>query len=104
MPLRSNVQVHFPGDRGGFVSMESSRKVRTLQGGAPCESEGRVGESRFGRKVQQKKYRFPPRRGVRVKRWGKSPPLQRQLRRHGKPRVVQDRTGEGLPARRIPGY
>ncbi len=27
--------------------------------------------------------------GVRVKRWGKSPPLQAQARRHGKPHRVQ---------------
>ncbi len=30
---------------------------------------------------------------VRVKRWGKSPPLSQQCGRHGKPRVVQDQIG-----------
>jgi hypothetical protein len=30
---------------------------------------------------------------VRVKRWGKSPPLRQQCRGHGKPRVVQDQIG-----------
>jgi hypothetical protein len=30
---------------------------------------------------------------VRVKRWGKSPPLRQQWRRLGKPRVVQDQIG-----------
>jgi hypothetical protein len=30
---------------------------------------------------------------VRVKRWGKSPPLRQQWRRQGKPRVVQDQIG-----------
>jgi hypothetical protein len=30
---------------------------------------------------------------VRVKRWGKSPPLTRQRVRHGKPRVVQGQIG-----------
>jgi hypothetical protein len=30
---------------------------------------------------------------VRVKRWGKSPPLTQQCVRHGKPRVVQGQIG-----------
>jgi hypothetical protein len=30
---------------------------------------------------------------VRVKRWGKSPPLRQQWQRQGKPRVVQDQIG-----------
>jgi hypothetical protein len=30
---------------------------------------------------------------VRVKRWGKSPPLRWQHRGHGKPREVQDQIG-----------
>ena len=30
---------------------------------------------------------------VRVKRWGKSPPLRQQWRRQGKPRAVQDQIG-----------
>src|SRR6266849_4353408 len=35
---------------------------------------------------------------ARVKRWGKSPPLRWQHRRHGKPRVVQGQIGgEGRP-------
>jgi len=32
-------------------------------------------------------------RQVRVKRWGKSPPLVWQQARHGKPRVVQGQIG-----------
>ncbi len=57
-----------------------------------------------GRKVQQKAYRrWPARAQVRVKWWGKSPPRRGQPERHCKPRVVQDRTGEGLPARQSPG-
>lgn len=57
-----------------------------------------------GRKVQQKAYRrWPARAQVRVKWWGKSPPRRGQPERHCKPRVVQDRTGEGLPARPSPG-
>jgi hypothetical protein len=56
-----------------------------------------------GRKVPQKSYRQRPARvRARVKWWGKSPPRQGQPRRHGKPRAVQDRTGEGLPARYKP--
>ena len=38
-----------------------------------------------------------------MKWWGKSPPRRGQPKRHGKPRVVQDRTGEGLPVRLSPG-
>ena len=39
-----------------------------------------------------------PRRLVRVKRWGKSPPRQQQCWRHGKPRAVQGQIGgEGWP-------
>jgi hypothetical protein len=30
---------------------------------------------------------------VRVKRWGKSPPLRQQWRGHGKPRAVQGQIG-----------
>lgn len=57
-----------------------------------------------GRKVQQETYRrWPARAQVRVKWWGKSPPRRGQPERHCKPRVVQDRTGEGLPARQSPG-
>ena len=57
-----------------------------------------------GRKVQQETYRrWPARVQVRVKWWGKSPPRRGQPERHCKPRVVQDRTGEGLPARQSPG-
>ena len=40
-------------------------------------------------------------RGVRVKRWGKSPPLRGRPRRHGKPNPVQDKQGpsSGRPPR-----
>ncbi len=48
---------------------------------------------------------------VRVKRWGKSPPLQAQARRHGKPHRVQGQIGDPGAARSIfrfggmgPGY
>ncbi len=37
--------------------------------------------------------------GVRVKRWGKSPPPQEQSRGHGKPRPVQDQIGSPGTAR-----
>ena len=36
---------------------------------------------------------------VRVKRWGKSPPLQAQARRHGKPHRVQGQIGNRGAAR-----
>src|ERR1051325_5138847 len=48
---------------------------------------------------------------VRVKRWSKSPPLQAQARRHGKPHRVQGQIGDHGAARSIvphrgtsPGY
>src|SRR4051794_34824108 len=42
----------------------------------------------------------PPRfGGVRVKRWSKSPPLQAQARRHGKPHRVQGQIGDHAAAR-----
>ena len=56
-----------------------------------------------GRKVPQKIHRrWPARAQVRVKWWGKSPPRLGQPTRHGKPHAVQDRTGEGRPARSHP--
>src|SRR6266850_8013741 len=48
--------------------------------------------------------------GVRVKRWSKSPPLQAQARRHGKPHRVQGQIGDHGAARSMarvgsgPGY
>ena len=39
---------------------------------------------------------------VRVKRWGKSPPLQAQARRHGKPHRVQGQIGDRGAARSMP--
>lgn len=54
---------------------------------------------RDGRPVPQKTNRRFLRVPARVKRGGKSSPLPRQRRRHGKPRVVQDKQGKGrLPA------
>lgn len=54
---------------------------------------------RDGRPVPQKTNRRGLRVPARVKRGGKSSPLPRQRRRHGKPRVVQDKQGKGrLPA------
>jgi hypothetical protein len=47
--------------------------------------------------------RWVARPQVRVKWWSKSPPRIRVTGRHGKPRVVQDRTGKGLPVRSFPG-
>ena len=65
-----------------------SRKVRTPEGNVPRENGGRSASRPAGRKVPQKIYRpgrdeeskrqrrqdIQP--GVRVKWWGKSPPLQ----------------------------
>ena len=105
LPLSSGVGLPLlPGRsrRGRPPGGLPSRKVRTPQGSAPRENGGRQGASPAGRKVPQKTNRpsalFELRR-ARVKRWGKSPPRQGRPRRQGKPRAVQDRTGEGRPAR-----
>src|SRR5204862_862611 len=47
-------------------------------------------------------YSSKERRRVRVKRWGKSPPLQAQARRHGKPHRVQGQIGDRGAARSMP--
>ena len=43
-------------------------------------------------------------RQARVKRWGKSPPLQAQARRHGKPHRVQGQIGDPGVARSNPAF
>lgn len=66
----------------------------------------KVGDGRRekpGQTVQQKDTADGRKAQVRVKWWGKSPPRIRATGRHGKPRVVQDITGKGLPARQLPG-
>ena len=76
------------------------RKVRTSQGSAPLESGGTVGKAMVTDSATEN---TPPVR-VRLKWWSKSPPRRWQQRRHGKPRVMQDKQGEGrLPATRPPG-
>ncbi len=76
------------------------RKVRTPQGAMPRNPGLRAGDTR-GRKAEclptesatetQTAAGFWPE--ARVKRWGKSPPLQEQSRRHGKPHRVQGQIG-----------
>lgn len=41
--------------------------------------------------------------GVRVKRWGKSPPRRQQCRRHEKPSRVQGKIGDGVARSFVPG-
>ena len=53
------------------------------------------------RKVPQKTNRLARKGRVRVKRWGKSPPLQAQARRHGKPHRVQGQIGDPGAARSV---
>jgi len=50
------------------------------------------GSNRDGQ-CHRKQTAVPARETVRVKRWGKSPPLQGRPRRHGKPNPVQDKQG-----------
>jgi hypothetical protein len=60
-----------------------------------CHRKQTAGEAQLG-DIPQENLRdvFVTRAApVRVKRWGKSPPLVWQHMRHGKPRVVQDQIG-----------
>lgn len=112
-PGTANVLPPLPG-RSQQARTRRLRKVRTPQGSAPHENGGR--KSRDNR-TESAAESIPPMASgsdplhaetahnaqVRVKWWGKSPPRQGQPRRHGKPRAVQDRTGEGRPVRQSPG-
>ena len=89
--------------RSQFPRKREVRKVRTPQGNAPHESEGRVTRGTWTDSAAERYRRWAARSQVRVKWWSKSPPRIRVTGRHGKPRVVQDRTGKGLPARSFPG-
>ena len=86
---------------GRSFAQAEVRKVRTPQGNAPHESEGREPRGTRTDSAAERYRRWPDasQAQARVKWWSKSPPRIRVTGRHGKPRVVQDRTGEGLPAR-----
>jgi len=88
--------------RSQFPRKRWLRKVRTPQGNAPHESEGREPRGTRTDSAAERYRRWPARAQARVKWWSKSPPRIRVTGRHGKPRVVQDRTGEGRPARYKP--
>ena len=111
-------RIAFPG------AIRGRRKVRTPKGAMPRNWPGRRkkagGEIHAGgdavRRPDGKCHRNLDRPGlgneggVRVKRWGKSPPLQAQARRHGKPHRVQGQIGDLGAARstfrtaeRVPG-
>jgi hypothetical protein len=90
--------VPLPG-RSQFPRKREVRKVRTPQGNAPHESEGREPRGTRTESAAERYRRWSARAQVRVKWWSKSPPRIRVTGRHGKPRVVQDRTGEGWLAR-----
>src|SRR5205809_617891 len=75
---------------------------RNLQGTERCWLRDRCGWRRreaSQRKVPQRIYRPLNFQRVRVKRRGKSPPLQAQARRHGKPHRVQGQIGDRGVAR-----
>jgi hypothetical protein len=95
---QTSLLVPLPG-RSQFPRKREVRKVRTPQGNAPHESEGRgTRESRTDSAAERYR-RWASRSQARVKWWSKSPPRIQVTGRQGKPRVVQDRTGEGRPAR-----
>ena len=60
------------------------------------------GSNRDGQ-CHRKQTAVPARETVRVKRWGKSPPLRGRPRRHGKPNPVQDEQGPSEVAHQGPG-
>ena len=83
------------------------RKVRTPQSTMPRNS-GSAGDTRGRRRRESSRRTVPQRRyrlgcgntvGVRVKRWGKSPPREAQATRHGKPHRVQGQIGNRGAAR-----
>ena len=90
---------------GRSFAQAEVRKVRTPQGNAPHESEGREPRGTRTDSAAERYRRWPDasQAQARVKWWSKSPPRIRVTGRHGKPRVVQDRTGKGLPVRSFPG-
>ena len=60
----------------------------------PVQPEIHAGDALQNASTDSATENIPPRAiEVRVKRWGKSPPLQEQSRRHGKPRPVQGQIG-----------
>jgi hypothetical protein len=95
--IRTTLVVPLPG-RPQFPRKRQLRKVRTPQGNAPHESEGREPRGTRTDSAAERYRRWPARAQARVKWWSKSPPRIRVTGRHGKPRVVQDRTGDGRPA------
>jgi hypothetical protein len=95
---QANLPSPLPG-RSQFPRKREVRKVRTPQGNVPHESEGREPRGTRTDSAAERYRRWTARSQARVKWWSKSPPRIRVTGRHGKPRVVQDRTGEGRPAR-----
>ncbi len=85
--------------RSQFPRKWEVRKVRTPQGNVPHESEGWEPRGTRTDSAAERYRRWAARSQARVKWWSKSPPRIRVTGRHGKPRVVQDRTGEGRPVR-----
>ena len=65
--------------------------------GIPTDSATENKPPLRGFQISNLKFEIPG--GVRVKRWSKSPPLQAQARRHGKPHRVQGQIGDHGAAR-----
>jgi hypothetical protein len=93
-----SVQPPLPG-RSQSPRKRGVRKVRTPQGNAPHESEGRGTRESRTESAAERYRRWAARSQARVKWWGKSSPRIQVTGRQGKPRVVQDRTGGGRPVR-----
>jgi len=95
-------------------AMPRNRSTPTQEGAGRIHAGGEVVRPPHG-KCHREHTAKPGRRllevpAVRVKRWGKSPPLQAQARRQGKPRRVQGQIGNPGAARsmfrtaeRVPG-
>ena len=71
-----------------------------LRAGFPVKTGGACVKA-SSRQVQQKTYHLPPK--ARLKRWGKSPPLPRQLGRQCKPNPMQDEIGNQVARLMVSG-
>ena len=71
-----------------------------LRAGFPVKAGGACVKA-SSRQVQQKTYHLPPK--ARLKRWGKSPPLPRQLGRQCKPNPMQDEIGNQVARLMVSG-
>ena len=71
---------------------------RRLRGKSGLHKATVPGNARPGKPEGKRHRKHTAPAGVRVKRWGKSPPRPWRQGRHGKPRRSQDRIGSAVPS------